>query len=157
VRNTYKISQAGLAIIKASEGLRFKAYPDPASPFARTGQGSGDPWTIGYGHTGGVAPTATISEDEATVLLQHDVGWAEDAVNIHVTVFITQHEFDACCSLAFNIGAEAFANSTLLKCINKNDFDGAADNFAQWVHAEGHTMAGMVTRRAAEKALFQTK
>lgn len=34
------------------EGCRLKAYPDPLSERARTGRGRGDPWTIGYGHTG---------------------------------------------------------------------------------------------------------
>ena len=34
------------------EGERLKAYPDPLSPRAKTGSGSGDPWTIGIGHTG---------------------------------------------------------------------------------------------------------
>jgi hypothetical protein len=28
------------------------AYPDPLSPRAKTGSGSGDPWTIGIGHIG---------------------------------------------------------------------------------------------------------
>jgi lysozyme len=33
-----------IADLKRDEGLRLEAYPDPLS--------GGDPWTIGYGHTG---------------------------------------------------------------------------------------------------------
>lgn len=38
--------------LQRDEGCRLRAYPDPLSPRARTGKGPGDPWTIGYGHTG---------------------------------------------------------------------------------------------------------
>lgn len=38
--------------IVISEGDKTVAYPDPLSPRAKTGSGSGDPWTIGIGETG---------------------------------------------------------------------------------------------------------
>ena len=55
-----------IAALKKDEGLRLKAYPDPLSPRARTGKGSGAPWTIGYGRARGIQEgqviTATIAE-----------------------------------------------------------------------------------------------
>lgn len=54
-------SEAGLALIKASEGLKICAYPDPGN------RETGEPWTIGYGHTRGVRPGDTCSEEQATV------------------------------------------------------------------------------------------
>ncbi|MFZ4165468.1 hypothetical protein [Brevundimonas sp. NPDC058933] len=43
-----------IAALKKDEGLRLKAYPDALSPRARTGKGSGAPWTIGYGRARGI-------------------------------------------------------------------------------------------------------
>jgi lysozyme len=37
------INKATIDLVKASEGLRLNAYPDPAT--------KAEPWTIGYGHT----------------------------------------------------------------------------------------------------------
>lgn len=65
------ISARGLDLIKAHEGLRLDAYPDPAS--------GGDPWTIGYGHTQGVEPGQRITQEQADAFLRDDVAWVEDA------------------------------------------------------------------------------
>ena len=51
------ISQRGIDLIINFEGISLIAYPDPAT--------GGDPWTIGYGHTGGVKPGDTCTEAEA--------------------------------------------------------------------------------------------
>ena len=52
------ITDEGLQLIKAHEGCRLKSYPDPGS--------GGDPWTIGYGHTGPeVVPGLTITQEQA--------------------------------------------------------------------------------------------
>ncbi len=61
---------AGLDLIESFEGLRLTAYPDPGS--------GGEPYTIGYGHTGSVngqpvAPGMTITLDTADDLLQADL------------------------------------------------------------------------------------
>ena len=53
-------SDAGLALIKAFEGLETAAYPDPGNRI------TGEPWTIGYGHTRGVRRGDTCTEEQAT-------------------------------------------------------------------------------------------
>ncbi|MEY5099149.1 MAG: hypothetical protein RJA36_1868 [Pseudomonadota bacterium] len=141
-----KLSDAGLSLIKRHEGLRLKAYPDPGT--------GGEPWTIGYGHTQGVQPGQEITEAQAEDYLREDVYWAEDAVRDHVKVALEQHEFDALVSLAFNIGAGAFARSTLLRKLNDGDKAGAAAEFARWNQAGGKVLPGLVKRRADEAALF---
>ena len=58
-----KISPAGLDLIKKFEGLRLAAYPDPAT--------GGEPWTIGYGHTGPeVHRGLTWTHDQAEAALE---------------------------------------------------------------------------------------
>ena len=69
---------------------------------------------------------------------------------------ITQNQFDALVSFAFNLGTGNLRNSTLLKKLNKDDFENAANEFLKWDMASGHQMAGLTRRRKAERALFLT-
>lgn len=58
--------------LKTDEGLRLKAYPDPLSPRARTGKGSGAPWTIGYGRARGISEGQIITPATAEAWLVED-------------------------------------------------------------------------------------
>ncbi|MBP8282382.1 MAG: lysozyme [Chromatiaceae bacterium] len=140
---TLTTSPAGIALIQAHEGLRLTAYRDPVGI-----------WTIGYGSTSHVHPGMQITRDQATLRLYHDVDDAEATVNRRVTVPLTQSQFDALVSLVFNIGGGAFRKSTLLQKLNAGDYAGAAGEFGRWVKAKGRVLPGLVTRRAAERALF---
>lgn len=140
-----KISQPGLDAIKAHEGLRLTAYPDPAS--------GGDPWTIGYGHTRDVQRGQTITPEQAEQFLRDDLAWVETCIARTVTVPLSQGQYDALCSLIFNIGAGAFGKSTLLRKLNSGDAS-AADEFLRWDKAAGKSMPGLARRRAAERAMF---
>ena len=141
-----KISDAGIALIKSFEGLRLEAYPDPAT--------GGDPWTIGYGHTGEVRPDMVITEAEAEQLLRQDIVQFEMCVNRLLQVSVTQGQFDALVSFAFNLGCGNLRKSTLLRKLNAGDADGAAAEFAVWNRAAGRVMAGLTRRREAERDLF---
>ena len=142
-----KCSDAGLALIKEFEGCVLTAYPDPAT--------GGDPWTIGVGHTGPeVVPGLTITEEKAMDYLREDVDDAEWCVSKWVLVPITQGQFDALVSFAFNLGCLALRNSTLLRKLNAGDDDGAASEFLRWNKANGQVMAGLTRRREAEMKLF---
>lgn len=61
-----------IAALKKDEGLRLKAYPDPLSPRAKTGKGSGAPWTIGYGRARGIQEGQVITEATAEAWLIED-------------------------------------------------------------------------------------
>jgi len=39
--------------------------------------------------------------------------------------------------------------------LNSGDYDGAANEFLNWTKAGGRVLNGLVTRRNAEKSLFQ--
>lgn len=57
-------------------------------------------------------------------------------------------------SFVYNLGAANLASSTLLKLLNRGDYQGAADQFSRWVNAGGKRLGGLVKRRAAERVLF---
>lgn len=141
------VSKDGLELIKRSEGLRLEAYQDSAGVF-----------TIGYGHTKDVQFGMQITRAEAERLLVQDLGWAVGAVKNAVGAPLKQCEFDALVSLCFNIGANAFSNSTLVRRLNQLDYDGAASEFARWckitIEGEKVESVGLKRRRNEEAALF---
>ena len=102
-----RISDHGIDMIKSFEGLVMMAYPDPGT--------GGEPWTIGYGHTKNVRPGMMITEDQAEQLLREDVRGFERAVGDLIPIPLSQSEFDALVSFAFNVGAYALETSTLRK------------------------------------------
>lgn len=142
-----KISQKGLALIKSFEGCRLEAYPDPGT--------GGDPWTVGYGHTGPeVAPGLMIDQEQADAYLRDDVAHFEECVAQAVINDVTQEQFDALVCFAFNVGCKALAGSTLLRLVNAGNIQGAATQFERWNKAGGRVMAGLTRRRQAERDLF---
>lgn len=86
--------------------------------------------------------------------MQFDLKRFEQAVSRAVQVPLSQNQFDALVSLAYNIGINAFQNSTLLKRLNTLDYIAAAQQFDVWIKAGGKTVQGLVNRRAVEKDLF---
>lgn len=141
-----KTSENGIAVIKFFESLSLKAYPDPAT--------GGEPWTIGYGHTGGVKKGDTITEDEANDMLVADLAKFERAVSRLVKVKLTQGQFDGLVSFSFNVGPGRLEKSTLLRKLNIGDYFGAASEFRRWNKAAGQVMRGLTRRRFAEERLF---
>ena len=140
------ISESGLDFIIAHEGMRLKAYPDPAT--------GGDPWTIGVGRAHGVKEGDTCTEEQAREWLREDCETAEKCLLNSVAADLTQNQTDALISLIFNIGCGNFRKSTLLRKLNEGDDVGAANQFCVWNRAGGKVMAGLPTRRADEAALF---
>ena len=121
-----------------------------------------DVWTIGIGTT--VYPNGTkvkkgdkCTQEQAMEYLQHDLRSFEKTVNDSVKAPLTQNQFDALVSLAYNIGSTAFKNSTLLKKLNAKDYLGAADQFLVWNKGGGKVLKGLVRRREVERALFLKK
>ena len=137
-------SDLGVALIKQFEGLRTCAYLDAAGI-----------WTIGYGHTGeDVRSGARIRPEDAERLLRADLAVAEAAIHTLVTQPLAQPSFDALASFVFNVGAQAFAGSTLLRKLNAGDTEGAAAEFERWRYAGGRALPGLLRRRIAERTLF---
>lgn len=130
--------------VKQFEGRELKAYRCSAGV-----------WTIGYGHTKGVKEGDEISASEAEKLLVEDLTVIADDLSRLVNVPVSEGQYIALLSLAFNIGATELKKSTLLFHLNHGRFDEAAEEFGKWVYAGGKVSEGLKRRRAAERELFE--
>ena len=140
-----KTSQKGIDLIKSCEGFMGREYKDAV----------GIP-TIGYGHVIRQGESFDeLDEAEATNLLAVDLVKFEAAVLGCVDVELTQNQFDALVSFTYNLGPNNLKTSTLLKKLNGEDYEGAANEFTKWVKAGGQTLPGLVKRRLAEQAMFR--
>jgi len=154
-----KASQKCFNIIKEFEGCKLAAYLCPAGK-----------WTIGYGSTfyGDGTPVGknrTLPTELAALeLLKVTIVQFEKDVTSLVKVPITQNQFDALVSFAYNCGsdidkddiAEGLGDSTLLKKLNFGDYAGAAAEFHKWNKSGGKVSNGLIRRRKAEAELFLT-
>ena len=144
------VNSATKSLIKEFEGLRLKAYRCSAGVL-----------TIGWGHTSAagepvVKPGLTISKAEAIRVFDRDIQNFSEGVERLIKVDLTENQFGACVSLAFNIGVGAFSKSSVLRFVNKKRFDDAADAFLLWNKVGKKAVAGLTRRRASEAALFKT-
>jgi lysozyme len=137
--------------VKRWEGLKLTAYPDPGSR-------DGAPWTIVYGPTSDghmkVYRGLTITPAQAEAALEYDLNETAAAVESLVHVDLTDNQFGALVSFAFNVGVEAFKTSTLLKKLNKGDYAAVPAEMARWKYNDGEVMDGLINRRAAEAGLW---
>jgi len=138
------LSLAGFVGIQTYEGKRNTAYLD-----------TGNVVTVCYGHTATAKMGQRLSDATCDFLLKQDVRHAEAAVKRHVTVPVTQGQYDALVSFTFNLGEKQLANSTLLRKLNAGDCFGAAAQFDRWVYDNGVIYKGLVKRRANERAKFE--
>jgi lysozyme len=148
-----KTGKAGIEMIKIFEGFRAAPYKCSA----------GVP-TIGYGATfypGGKKVTMTdaaITEEQAVELLANMLVSFEKYVDSYCVDTITQNQFDALVSFAYNLGPANLKASTLLKKVNANPNDESIRlEFLKWVKAGGKTLKGLVRRREAEADLYFKK
>lgn len=139
-----KISQRGIDLIKHFEGLRLDAYRDSVGVL-----------TIGYGHTVDVRLDQRITTEEAEKILRDDLEvFMHGVLKAAEPLKLTQGQFDALVSFAFNLGLGSLKSSTLLKKLKAGDAAGASFEFQRWVYAGGKKLPGLVKRREAERALF---
>jgi lysozyme len=143
-----KMTDEGLELIKVFEGFRSRAYRDPVGV-----------WTIGFGHTSmagmpEVRPGMVVSEEEAAVILRRDVEMFARGVRERLMRKVSDAQFSALVSFAYNVGLGALAKSSVLRAVNAGDFEAVPRRLALWTKAGGRTLPGLVRRRAAEAALF---
>jgi lysozyme len=152
------VTDVALNLIKGFEGLHLAAYPDPASPLARTGKGAGDPWTIGWGHTKDVKRGDKCTLDQANAWLREDAERAAGIVRTAVQVPLTAGEFAAYTSMAYNLG---YLPPSLRACLNGGTTDKgkvmAPGSYSEAVlqlprncRAQTRPMKGLYRRRLAE-------
>ena len=136
-----KTSTAGINLIKKFEGCRLNAYkPVPTEKY----------WTIGYGHYGpDVTPGMVITQAQAEIMLGIDLQKYEQAVERYTPFPLSQTQFDALVSFAYNCGA-----GNLQQLVKKRNALQVADAMLRYNKAGGKELAGLTRRRAEERALF---
>ncbi len=157
------LDEHGDRYIRAREAFRGRLYRDGSV------EQDGTPrWAIGYGHTCSRMEVdgyhgVELSVDEATFLFRMDMIPRVEAINRSIKVEVSQHEFDALASVAFNIGTGALAKSDILRCLNSGDYAGACSHFMDWVYwhaAPGAPLTksdGLVVRRTLDQQLFRLR
>ena len=144
-----KTSEVGIQLVKRYEGCKLKPYLCPAKK-----------WTVGYGHVLGngvtlaEADNRTFTQGEADVLLRTDLARFERGVQRLCTVHLTQSQFDALVSFAFNLGLGTLQRSTLRQKILRQDGEGASKEILKYDKVGGKAIKGLTRRRQAEYRLF---
>jgi len=145
-----RISEKGILLIKRWEGFSADPYICPAGVV-----------TIGYGNTyyeNGVKIKMSdppINEKRADAMLRNIVRHYELGVDSMTRDDITQNQFDALVSFAYNVGLEAFRKSTLLKKVNANPNDRLISNqFLRWNKSRGRVLQGLTKRRIEEARIY---
>jgi GH24 family phage-related lysozyme (muramidase) len=140
------VSENGLHMIERFEGFVDHQYNDGTGVM-----------TVGYGTTSAdISPLPRfLTQAQAEQLLRqklaHKYEPAVDALNVP----LTQNEFDALVSLTYNCGPGAM-QWQIGRELRARNYAAAADCFGRYVVAGGRVLRGLVTRRAAERALFLT-
>lgn len=148
------LSKRAFEALQKFEGCKLLAYQDEAGV-----------WTIGYGHTGReVKRGLRWTQEQTDLTLAHDVLRFEADVRLLTRgASTTQNQFDALVLFAFNCGsdidsdtkAEGLGDSSLLKFHLMGDWQRCAQEFDKWVHSGGHISRGLVSRRAAERLIYE--
>lgn len=143
-----QIDNSGESFIQGLEGTKIQAYQDIKGV-----------WTIGTGTT--VYPNGQrvkqgdkCTQAQANQYFYNDLQRFVNIVNTLVKVSLTQNQFNAIVSFVYNVGATAFANSTLLKKLNAGDYQGASAQFPLWSYSGGKYSQGLNNRRIKEQQLF---
>jgi GH24 family phage-related lysozyme (muramidase) len=141
-------------IIKAWEGCRLEAYPDPGS--------GGEPWTIGWGATrvngAAVRPGDKISQALADELLRAEIHHV--AAELYKLVPAVKqygaNQQAALISWAYNVGLGAVKESTLRKRLLAGESGQVVvpQELPRWDKAGSRVLEGLRRRRAAEVELF---
>lgn len=129
--------------IKKWEGGELKAYRCSAGK-----------WTIGYGHVEDVEEGDTITPSEAELLLLEDLKDRAEALAPYVNAPVSEGQYIALLSLAFNVGVGAVKKSSLLRYLNLGHIEEAANEFLRWIYAGGKVNKGLQNRRESERRLF---
>ncbi|WP_312740465.1 lysozyme [Cedecea neteri] len=123
------------------EGREYVAYKDVVGVL-----------TICDGHTGkDIIPGKRYTDKECDALTRQDLTRIAKQVDPAIKVPTTETQRAAIYSFAYNVGATATINSTLMKKLNAKDYVGACDELRRWTYAGGKQWKGLVNRREVER------
>lgn len=138
-----------LDLVKAFEGFSSTPYLCPAGV-----------WTIGYGTTrypDGTrvqASDSSITEEKALEYLSDALRRSQRHVLLYTKATLLPNQLDALTSFLYNVGAGAYRASTLLRKLNRGEYEEVPYELARWNKAGGRVLRGLIRRREAEIALW---
>jgi len=138
-----KVNAEGIELIKRWEGIKLEAYLCPAKV-----------WTIGYGHTRTARPGMKITQIEADRLLREDLAKFESVITNAVKVDLSENQFAALVSWAYNVGEGSVRSSTLVRKLNAGKYDDVPAELIKWNKVKGKVNRGLTNRRSAEVGLW---
>ena len=162
-----KISNNGIKWLKDKEDKVLNKqgnhiiYDDKTGKPVNTNEPLPKGATIGYGHL--IKPGENfrngITENVATELLHSDIATAERIVKNNISVPLSQNQYDALVSLAYNIGAKNFATSTVVRYINNPKFHSSKypnleSAWKAWNRSLGEISNGLINRRQSEWNMY---
>ncbi|PMJ92860.1 lysozyme [Vibrio sp. 10N.261.55.A7] len=147
VVTTLRVSPMALEIIGNAEGCRKSPYVCPAGLV-----------TNGIGNTQ-FSPNETVSHEQIAKDWVKNIANAEKCVRKAEQtsgVTMTQGQFDAFTSFAFNTGCTRFrrnpnqTSTQIYKHILTGNYQNACDQLPRWVYGGGVKLPGLITRRGLE-------
>jgi lysozyme len=145
-----KLDESGYKLIQEFEGLSLVPYLCSAKVA-----------TIGYGSTFYPSSKKVTMQDQpislatAKWMLKETADKFAADVDKLIKSKLTQNQFNALVSFAFNLGVTSLGRSTLLKKVNINPNDPTiAAEFLKWNKAGGKVLNGLTKRRAKEAKLY---
>lgn len=138
-------AESAMDFIESWEGCKLQAYKCPAGI-----------WTIGVGHTKNVAEHDEITYEQSRELLRQDIEEVKRGLARFVNVHVTEGQFVALVSLAFNVGVSYVVHQCpkLMRALNAGDVEACAHEFLDITKANGVELTGLIRRRQAEATLF---
>ncbi len=144
-----KSSSKGLAFTKQFEGLKLSPYLDSVG-IATIGHGT----TFYEDGTKVTMNDSPITQDRADALLLITLNRLAASLDSCIDIDLNQNQTDALLDLTYNIGLGNFRKSTLLKLLNNEDLQAAANQILVWNKAGGKVIEGLSRRRKACRELF---
>lgn len=142
------LSASGLLLIAMHEGFSPDPYKD-----------TGGVVTNGFGNAT-ITPNKPVTVVKALEDLKVNTSATGTKVSQCVTTAMTQGQYDAYVSFAYNVGGNAFCKSTMAKKANAGDRIGSCKEFDKWVYVAGKdcrikssNCSGIVQRRKTEREL----
>lgn len=150
IEGNMRLDKRGAAAGAVFEAVYLYSYPDPAT--------GGEPITCGIGHTaaaGGIRPRMGQAFTLAQVfeIYRQDMEKYSDRVNRAIKRTLGQDEHN--CLALFDLNTGAIFHGTVDDKINRGDDHAAMNTLEAYVNAAGKRMAGLVTRRREERAIFE--
>jgi len=134
-----------ISYVPQFEGVVLRGYKDPVGIV-----------TACAGHTATAVLGRPYTPAECEKLLVEDLIDHAAGVRRCVDTPLTTGQLAAAVSFTYNVGVTAFCTSTFAVKLRAGD-PKACEQLDRWIYAGGRVLPGLVTRRAAERAICEGK